>query len=173
MIVKFDDLEKIRKQNQDKKIVLGIGTFDLFHFEHLRFLQDAKKLGDILCVAVKDNFLVRFKHPSRPIIDEQQRLEIVDSLKCVDYAILCDKKLYEKTQKEKDFDLDEKNNNWLYSFYEVFEKLRPDVLYHEDTTYLNPARELVSKNFGVNLIERKRTGIVTTTKLIEKIKSTN
>ncbi len=173
MIVKLSDLKEIRNQNLDKKIVLTIGTFDLFHFEHLKYLMDAKKLGNKLVVAIKSNFLAKFKHHTRPIIDEKQRIEIIDSLKCVDYTILCDEKMFLETKEKHKFPLDEQNNNWLYSFYEVFENLKPDYLYHEDTKSLNPGRKFVSQKFGVTLKERKRTAIVSTTKIIEKIKSTN
>ena len=44
MIVSYNDLKEIRNKYRDKKIVITIGTFDLFHWEHLRYLIDAKKL---------------------------------------------------------------------------------------------------------------------------------
>lgn len=171
MIVKLNELKKIREKNTNKKIVLAIGTFDLFHFEHLRYLRDAKKLGDILVVAVKSNFLANQKHPSRPIVDQKQRIEIIDNLKCVDYSILCDEKTFVKTKKLNAFHFDEQNNNWLYAFFEVCNNLKPDILYHEDTKHLNPARNFVAEQFDIELVERPRTSLVTTSKLIEKIKS--
>lgn len=172
MIVCLSDLPKIKSQNKDKKIVLTIGTFDLFHAEHLYYLQDAKKLGDILVVAVKDNFLAKLKNNSRPIIDEKQRIEIIDNLKCVDYTVLCDKQNFLQTQKEQNFDFDEATNTWLNSFFTLCKNLQPTILYHENTAHLNPARNFVAQKFGIKLVERKRTASITTTKIINKIKST-
>ena len=58
------------------KTVLAAGCFDLFHVAHLRYLQNAAKLGDMLVVSVtKDNGVK--KGDGRPIIPEKQRLEIV------------------------------------------------------------------------------------------------
>ncbi len=171
MIVKFDDLKKIRKENLNKTIVVAIGTFDLFHFEHLNYLKDAKKLGDVLLVVVKGNFLAKKKHPTRPIVDEKERIQIIDELKCVDYTILCDEKIFEDSQKNCNFSFDEENNNWLYSFFEILKNLQPNILYHENTTHIQEAREFVSKKLGITLISRTRTAKVTTSKLIEKIKN--
>jgi len=81
--------EIIKLKQQGKKIVLTEGCFDLLHVGHLHCLQDAKKLGDVLLVVVASDLLVRkLKGCNRPIIKEGQRLELVDNLKCVDYAFL-------------------------------------------------------------------------------------
>ena len=69
MIVDVSKLNDIRKNNKGK-IVLALGTFDLFHYEHLRYLQSAKEQGDILVVAIKDNYCAKLKGKDRPIIDE-------------------------------------------------------------------------------------------------------
>ena len=69
-----------------------------------------------------------------------------------------------------EFDYDEKTNTWLCSFYKFFEMLKPDILYHENTTELNLGRQIISNEFKVKLIERERTALITTTKIIEKIK---
>ena len=173
MIVELNDLQEIRQNNPSKNIILTIGTFDLFHAEHLNYLKDAKQLGDILVVAVKDNFLAKLKHHSRPIINESQRMQILDSLKFVDYTVLCDKQNFLKTKEEQNFDLDEQSNTWLNSFFTLCKNLRPTILYHENTKNLNPARTFVAQKFDIKLVERERTAQITTTKIIEKIKSTN
>lgn len=170
MVINIKDLEKLREEYSNKKIVATIGSFDLFHYEHLRYLKDAKTLGDVLVVILKDDFIVGLKNKNRPIICQEQRVSIVDALKFVDFVVLATKKEYQKTQKTLNLDCEEKCKQWLYSFYTIFEKLKPDILYHEDTKDLNFAREYVAKEFGTKLIERKRTAMITTTKIIEKIK---
>ena len=45
--------KKLQTEREGKKVVLATGTFDLFHYEHLKYLENAKKQGDILVVAVK------------------------------------------------------------------------------------------------------------------------
>ena len=169
MIIKYNDLERIRKENEDKKIVLTIGTFDLFHYEHLRYLQDAKKLGDILVVIVKNNALASKKGENRPIIDEKQRIAIIDELRCVDYAILTNEMVSLEEIKNMFGPQDETTTQFLSNFYPIIEILHPDILYHEDTTSLQPARVLLAEKFNIQLIERHRTAIVSTSKIIKKI----
>ncbi|HUL62718.1 MAG TPA: adenylyltransferase/cytidyltransferase family protein [Methanocella sp.] len=66
--------------------VLATGTFDILHPGHVLYLCEAKKLGDELWVIVARDSTV--KHKRRPLIPEQQRLQMVQSLKCVDHAVL-------------------------------------------------------------------------------------
>ena len=169
MIIDIENLKQIKANNPNKKIVLGLGTFDMFHYEHLRYLIDAKKLGDILVVAIKDNNTVKSKEQNRPIIDENQRVAIVDELKCVDYTVLITDKADSSKIKEI-FDIDTPTTlDWLVTFYKVFDNLRPDILYHENTKALQYGREQISKLFNVELIERERTAIISTSKIIDKI----
>ncbi|WMW24773.1 adenylyltransferase/cytidyltransferase family protein [Methanolobus sediminis] len=66
--------------------VLATGTFDLLHPGHIHYLSEAKKLGDELYVIVARESMIR--HKPRPIITDEQRLEMVSSLKIVDNALL-------------------------------------------------------------------------------------
>ena len=68
--------------------VVATGTFDLLHPGHLYYLQESKKLGDELYVIVARDRNV--KHKPRPIIPEEQRLQMVEALKPVDHALLGD-----------------------------------------------------------------------------------
>lgn len=88
------ELEKAREEK--KRIVLANGAFDLFHIGHLRYLQGARVLGDLLVVAVNSDLSVRnLKGPSRPVVDQGSRALIVASLRCVDYVVLFDESTVE------------------------------------------------------------------------------
>ncbi len=75
------------KRVKGKKIVLCLGVFDLLHPGHIRHLQEAKKFGDILVVAVTANKYVN-KGPDRPVFTEELRMESVEAIECVDYVCL-------------------------------------------------------------------------------------
>ena len=69
-----------------KRIVFTNGCFDLLHLGHVRYLEEAKSLGDILVVGVNsDSSVRRLKGPKRPILPEEERTEILSGLGCVDY----------------------------------------------------------------------------------------
>lgn len=70
-----------------KKIVLANGCFDILHVGHIRHLKEAKKLGDILVVAVNsDNAMKVFKEPAA--MSENERMEMLAALECVDFVTL-------------------------------------------------------------------------------------
>jgi len=72
-----------------KRIVFTNGCFDLLHIGHVRYLEEAKALGDVLVVGVNSDTSVRkLKGPQRPILSEEERTEILSGLECVDYVTL-------------------------------------------------------------------------------------
>jgi len=74
-------------QAQGKKIVFTNGCFDLLHGGHIKFLEDSRRLGDALVVAVDSDASARqVKGPGRPVIGETERLRILAALQAVDYA---------------------------------------------------------------------------------------
>jgi len=78
-------VEKLKKEN--KKIVTTNGVFDILHIGHIRYLQEAKKLGDILIVAINsDSSTKKIKGPKRPLNNENDRVEALAALECVDYV---------------------------------------------------------------------------------------
>ena len=92
MIIKYDDLSKIRLDNKNCIIGLFKGTFDLFHYSHLLCLNEIKSNVDILVVEIKsDKDVKKKKGKTRPIISELQRAYIVDNIKSVDYTIIANK----------------------------------------------------------------------------------
>ncbi len=88
------DIEELKKKvaelrNNKLSIVLTQGTWDLVHIGHARYIQEAKMHGDVLIVGVDSDEKVRLrKGPDRPIVPEDERLEIVSHLRWPDYLIL-------------------------------------------------------------------------------------
>ena len=73
------------------KIVFANGCFDLIHAGHIRYLQNARALGDVLILGVNNDACVTaLKGFGRPIQPEADRAEILASLDCVDYVLLFD-----------------------------------------------------------------------------------
>ncbi len=75
-------------RNNGKRIVFTNGCFDLLHVGHLRYLEKAKSLGDVLVVGVNsDSSVQRLKGPRRPILPLEERMELLSGLGCIDYVI--------------------------------------------------------------------------------------
>ena len=92
-IKKREDLHRIIQDQKvkGKRIVFTNGCFDLLHIGHVRYLEEAKSLGDILVVGVNSDTSVRgLKGLNRPILPEEERAEILSSLGCVDYVTIFD-----------------------------------------------------------------------------------
>ena len=84
-------LDALRPQwrREGRVVVWTNGCFDLFHVGHLRSLQAARRLGDVLVVGVNsDDSVRRLKGPARPIVPAVERAEIVAGLECVDYVVI-------------------------------------------------------------------------------------
>lgn len=78
-------------RNRDGKVVFTNGCFDLLHIGHVRYLEEARSLGDALVVAVNTDASIRqIKGSDRPVVPEMERAEMVASLHCVDYVTLFD-----------------------------------------------------------------------------------
>jgi len=74
-----------------KVVVFTNGCFDLLHVGHVRYLQEARKQGDCLVVAVNsDSSVQQIKGPGRPIIPDNQRAEVVAAMGCVDWVTIFD-----------------------------------------------------------------------------------
>jgi D-glycero-beta-D-manno-heptose 1-phosphate adenylyltransferase len=74
-----------RSRDAGKRLVLANGCFDILHAGHVRYLQGARELGDVLIVAVNSDEQVRaLKGPGRPIVPEKERAEMVAELEAVD-----------------------------------------------------------------------------------------
>lgn len=78
-------------QRRGKKVVFANGCFDLLHVGHIRYLQAARRLGDVLVLGLNSDESVRaLKGKGRPVMGEDERVEILSALACVDYLLLFD-----------------------------------------------------------------------------------
>jgi D-beta-D-heptose 7-phosphate kinase/D-beta-D-heptose 1-phosphate adenosyltransferase len=90
MITTISKLKKIllKAKHKKKKIVFTNGCFDILHTGHIKILQKAKSLGDIVVVGLNtDRSVKRLKGSSRPINNQRDRAILLDSIKFVDYII--------------------------------------------------------------------------------------
>ena len=92
-ILSPDELLGVRKglRAGGKTLVFTNGVFDLLHVGHVRYLADARALGDVLLIAINSDRTVReLKGDGRPITDESERAEILAALRHVDYVTIFD-----------------------------------------------------------------------------------
>jgi D-beta-D-heptose 7-phosphate kinase/D-beta-D-heptose 1-phosphate adenosyltransferase len=83
--------ERQRLRAAGRRLVFTNGVFDLLHVGHVRYLAQARELGDALLVAINSDKTVReLKGPRRPVFDECERAEILAALRHVDYVTVFD-----------------------------------------------------------------------------------
>jgi rfaE bifunctional protein nucleotidyltransferase chain/domain len=90
-VIPFPFLPKLSEDlhRAGKRIVLTNGHFDLLHIGHVRYLQAARRLGDVLIVAINDDVSTRRrKGRARPLVPEAERAELLAALACVDYVTI-------------------------------------------------------------------------------------
>ena len=147
------EIEDIVKElkHKGKRIVTCNGCFDIIHAGHIKFLTEAKTQGDILIVGINsDSSVKENKGPKRPINNENDRAQVLDALKIVDYVTIFN----EKTP------------------IQLLEAIKPEIHangeeYGEDCI----EAETIRKNKGkIHLIKLKEG--FSTTNLINKIKET-
>ena len=107
-ILSWDKLKKavVRLKAKNKKVVFTNGCFDIIHIGHVRYLKEAKGLGDVLIIGLNSDRSVSSIKPDRPINPQNHRAEVLSSLEMVDYVVLFD----EETP------------------YELIKLIQPDVL---------------------------------------------
>jgi rfaE bifunctional protein nucleotidyltransferase chain/domain len=139
-----------RRRAVGLRVVLTNGVFDLLHVGHLRYLRQARALGDLLVVAVNTDASVRRLKPGRPLVAEDERAELVAALDPVDYVTLFSEGTADR----------------------LIEVLRPDVYvkggdYTEDTLPEAPtARRLGAKIAILPLVPGRST-----TALLERLRT--
>src|SRR5690606_7285079 len=127
--VGLKELVEIRKSlgRAGRKIVFTNGCFDLLNVRHIRLLEQARSLGDVLVVALNgDDSVARIKGAPRPLLSIQERVEMISALPFVDHVIV----FAEDTPKA------------------VLESLRPDILVKGDNDVEVVGREIVESYGG-------------------------
>ena len=159
-VVVLDKLKEIVEieRGRGKKIVFTNGCFDLLHLGHIRYLQEAKRRGDLLIVAVNsDRSLRELKGGDRPLVLQEERAEILAALSAVDYVAIFD----EDTP------------------LEIIDVLKPDVLvkgagYREEETERKAIGYIVGretvKAVGGEVVTIPEVKGLSTTRLLEKIR---
>lgn len=118
------------KKNEKNKVVLASGVFDLLHLGHVKFLEEAKKTGgkdaELIVIVARDNTVEKTKG-RKPIMSENQRRALVESLKVVDVAVLG----------FEDFDLED-----------VIKRIKPNViaLGYDQANMEKKVKKYVNKN---------------------------
>ena len=90
-IISIGELTEIsaKLRREDRRLVVTNGCFDLLHVGHVRYLQAARVLGDVLAVGVNGDASARsLKGDGRPLNNEQARAEVLAALGCVDYVVI-------------------------------------------------------------------------------------
>ena len=78
-----------RLRAQGKRIVLANGCFDVLHVGHVRYLRDARQLGDVLFLGLNDDAAVsRLKGAGRPVMPLHERVEMLQALRDVDHVVV-------------------------------------------------------------------------------------
>lgn len=135
---------------QGKTIVFTNGCFDILHVGHLRYLNEAKKQGDVLVVGVNsDTSVKKLKGDTRPINNEKDRAEMLNGLKPVDFTVI-----FEELTPVK-----------------ILEKLKPSI-HVKGGDYKKedlPETEVVEKNGGIIKILSFVDG-KSTTNIVNRIK---
>ena len=140
-----------------KRVVLASGTFDLLHLGHVRFLEEAKKAGgkdaELIVIVARDS-TVKDRKGKKPIMPEDQRRALVESLKVVDEAIL----------------------GWEdFSIEKVIEKLKPDVIavgHDQDGIEQEVSKAIKEKDVGIEVARIGRFGkreLDSSSKIVRKI----
>lgn len=145
------------KKEKKRKIVLASGTFDLLHLGHVRFLEEAKKAGgkdaELVVIVARDS-TVKARKRKTPVMPEDQRRALVESLKVVNEAIL---------------GLED------FSIEKVIEKIKPDVIavgHDQDGIEREVLKAIEEKKFAIEVAKIGRFGkreLDSSSKIVRKI----
>ncbi len=151
------DIEKLTKitdalrESAGLKIVATIGTWDMLHIGHLRYLMKAKTFGDVLVVGADSDKAVKiYKGIYRPIVPEEERMEMLCYQTCVDFITLVD-------------DID-KENGWQFG---IIKAIKPDVFIAVEDSYPENQRIEIKKHCGELVILPRQADNTSTSNFIQ------
>ena len=102
-----------RDRTEGKTVVFANGCFDLIHVGHIRYLEAARALGDLLVLGLNGDESVRLlKGPGRPAMNQEERAEVLAAMECVDYVILFDDPTAEHLLRELQPDIHAKGTDY-------------------------------------------------------------
>lgn len=146
-------LKVLACQTLGAKVVLTIGSWDLLHIGHVRYLMKAQSYGDVLVVGADSDRAVKlYKGEYRPIIPEQERRELVSYLSCVDFVTTVD-------------DVDEKGN-WQYGLLRL---IRPDVFVAVEDSYPPEQRAEIQRYSGELVVLPRQAESTSSTGIIQNL----
>jgi rfaE bifunctional protein nucleotidyltransferase chain/domain len=87
-ILSREDLKKVLDSHTGRRVVFTNGCFDIIHVGHVRYLREARGLGDLLVVGLNSDASVSRLKPGRPINNEAARAEVLAALEMVDYITI-------------------------------------------------------------------------------------
>lgn len=156
IILDYTELKKVTDAHRvlGHKIVCTVGSWDMLHIGHLRYLIKAKEHGDILIVGADSDRGIKLykKNELRPVIPQEERMEMLKYQECVDYITLVD-------------DIDD-NGKWRYG---LIKEIKPDIFITTEESYPKEQIEDI-KNYSKEVISLKRQAEKTsTTETIEKL----
>lgn len=130
-----------------KKVIVG-GCFDLLHYGHISFLKKARDLGDTLIVLLESDEKVRkLKGDTRPIHNQNQRKEMLESLSCVDEVII----------------LPAVTTDQFY--IDLIDQIRPDVIVVTEGDPMLEKKRQQAESFGAKLVVIPKTHTPSTSQL--------
>ena len=154
IIADYAELKKIVDAHRTlgHKIVCTVGSWDMLHIGHLRYLKKAKEQGDVLVVGVdSDRGIKLYKNPLRPIIPQEERMEMLKYQDCVDYVTLV-------------VDIDDKGK-WQYELAKV---INPDVFVTVEGSYPEEQIQALKAHSKEVIMLPRQAESTSTSDIIEK-----
>ncbi len=158
---KLKSLEEMRiiieeVKSAGKKVVLANGCFDLLHGGHVSYLEAAKEVGDVLVVAVNsDNSVHRLKDARLPIMPEDERVELLSEMECVDYVVLFDDETCDPVLQRLKPDYHAKGTDYTRETVPERDTARKMGI---ETVIVGNAKENATRNIIAMIIERYGSG---------------
>ena len=151
-ILKYSPENISKFHNLKKKVVLVGGCFDILHIGHLKFLEQAKKSGDILVVLLEDDKNVkRLKGNGRPFFTQDERAVMISALKPVDYVLKLSEMNYDR------------------DYEELIITLKPDVIAATENDPMKLKKSSQAKRINCKFVEIPYLQTYSTSKLANKL----